>query len=137
MKEKTAPKENKKIVILVEDDPAIIDVYTTAFKNADLDLRVISTGKQAIKIIKESKDGPDGLPSLVLLDLILPDMNGVEVLKEVKTNENTKSVPVFILSNQATLGAEEAGAPKPDKFIIKANITPTQLVELIIQELNK
>jgi len=130
-------KNNKKRVILVEDDPAIIDVYSTAFKNADINLEVISSGERAIRRVKESNESEEGKPDLVLLDLILPDINGIEVLKAIKTDDKTKDVPVFILSNQTSLDLEKAGDIKPDKFIIKANITPTQLVKMLEEQLQK
>jgi len=65
-----------------------------------------------------------------LLDLILPDINGVEVLYEIRKNDATKDIKVFVLTNQ-----QESEMPhsdvKPDKFIVKANTTPTQLLDII------
>jgi len=124
--------ENKKKVFFIEDDPAIIDIYTTAFKSAKINLEVISSGQEAINRIKK---GEDGMPSLVLLDLILPDINGREVLKEIKSNNATKGITVFIMSNDTASDLKEAGAIKPDKFILKANTTPTQLIDLVKKEL--
>lgn len=126
--------KNSKKIILVEDDPAIIDVYSTAFKNSGIDFEVVSMGHEAINAIKEKAEKEDK-PALVLLDLILPDINGMEVLRSIKAEEKTKDIPVYVLSNQTTVESEEPGQIKPDKFIIKANITPTELVKLINEKI--
>lgn len=127
------PKNNKKI-ILVEDDPAIIDVYSTAFKNSGIAFEVVNMGQEAIRVIKEKAEKEEN-PALVLLDLILPDINGMEVLKSMRSEAKTKDIPVYVLSNQTTVEDDGYGPIKPDKFVIKANITPTQLVKLIEEKI--
>ena len=125
---------NKKIY-LVEDDSAIIDIYATIIKKAHFDVEVLSLGQQVLAKIKAIVAGEEPKPDLVLLDLILPDMNGMEILTEMKKNEATKNMKVFILSNQADAQSQMTGVVKPDKFIVKANITPTSLLEIIKEEL--
>ncbi|MCX6722637.1 MAG: response regulator [Candidatus Staskawiczbacteria bacterium] len=122
---------NKKIIFLIEDDVAIIDVYKTVFKVSGIDFEVISWGKQAIDRIKEVQCGIIEKPKLVLLDLILPDMNGVEILREIRGNEKTKDIAVFVLSNYTSEEFSKVDGVKPDKFILKTSITPTKLVKLI------
>ena len=124
-------KKNVKKMILIEDDPAIIDVYKMAMKNTDIDMEVINWGKEAIKEIKEMQEDKRERPGLVLLDLILPDINGVEILKEIKGNDKTKDIIVFILSNYTNIKIEQTDKIKADKIILKTEITPTQLVSLI------
>ena len=124
------PNKIKKI-ILVEDDPAIIDIYSTFIKKANFDVRVISSGQEVINMIKNIEEGTEPKPDIILLDLILPDINGIEVFKEIKKNKKTKDIKIFILTNQQDVQPEQLGDAKPDKFIIKANISPTQLLELI------
>ena len=129
-------KSNKKTIFFIEDDPAIIDVYSTAFKAAGINFEVIVWGKQAIEKIKEVQYGKAEKPCLVLLDLILPDINGIEILKEIKENEKTKDITVFVLSNYTDdkfLQTDTDGI-KPDKFILKTSITPTELVKLIQEQ---
>ncbi|OGZ84258.1 MAG: hypothetical protein A2599_00670 [Candidatus Staskawiczbacteria bacterium RIFOXYD1_FULL_39_28] len=128
-------KNTKKRIILVEDDPAITDVYGVAFKNSNMSLEVINSGEQAIQKIKESSENGEGAPDLILLDLILPDINGIEVLKAIKVDEKTKGIKVFVLSNQTSLNLSQSETIKPDKYIIKADITPTQLVKMVEEEI--
>ncbi len=127
--------QNRKKILLIEDDKAIIDVYETIFKKAHFDVDVISWGKEAIKRMEEVQAQKEAAPDIVLLDLILPDLNGAEVLKTIKTNNITKSIIVFVLTNQESPELHQSSDIKPDKFIIKANVTPTQLLKLIKDQL--
>ncbi len=128
--------DKMKKIILVEDDPAIIDIYQILMKKAGFDVRVISSGQEVINMIKNIEEGAELKPDIILLDLILPDINGTEVFKEIKKNEKTKDIKIFILTNQQDIKPEQLGDTKPDKFIIKANISPTQLLELIKEYLS-
>lgn len=129
-------ESNKKTVFLIEDDAAIIDVYKTAFKAAGISVETMAWGKQAMEKIKEVQSGKAEKPGLILLDLILPDMNGTEILKEIKGNEKTKDIVVFVFSNYTNENSLINGI-KPDKFILKTGITPTELVKLAKEVINK
>jgi len=124
-----------KKVFLIEDDLAIVDIYQTMIKKANFDVEVFNLGQETIKKIKEIETDHGAKPDIVLLDLILPDIDGIEVLKEIRKSNATKDVKVFILTNQENVEPQQLDGVKPDKFITKANITPTQLVELIKKEL--
>lgn len=124
-----------KKIYLIEDDAAIIDIYQMVLEKAGFEVQVISTGEEVMKKVKGIQEGQEPKPDLVLLDLILPDMHGTEILKEIRKNEATKGMVVFILSNQQPTELNQLGDVKPDKFIIKANITPTDLLATIQEEL--
>ncbi len=127
--------EKIKKVLLIEDDQAIIDIYEIMIKKANFDVESISSGQQAIEIIKNIITGEQIKPDIFLLDLILPDINGMEVFREIKKNKETKDIKVFILTNQQESQLQWLDDIRPDKFLIKANTTITQLLELIKQEL--
>lgn len=124
---------NKRI-IFVEDDSAITDIYGMMMKKAKFDVEFMASGDAALKKIKAVQAGEEEKPDLFLLDLVLPDMNGMDILKFLRQDPKTKDVKVFILTNQS-----ESQLPdephKPDKFIIKAHVTPTQLLEMIKEAL--
>lgn len=126
-------EEKIKKVLLVEDDLAIADIYKTVMEKDGFKVEVVSLGEEAIKKIKDLETNKDAKPDIILLDLILPDINGIEVLQEIKKTNITKDIAVFILTNQEN--SQFSNGMKPDKFIIKANITPTQLLGLIKEEL--
>jgi|SRR3989338_9066927 len=125
-----------KKILLVEDDSAILDIYTTVLKKGGFEVESCSLGQDVVKKLQKIESKEESRPDLVLLDLILPDMNGMEVLSQVRKNKAAKGITVFILSNQEQSQIEIPADAKPDKFIIKANITPTQLVELVRKELD-
>lgn len=127
-------KKSDKTVFLIEDDSAIVDVYGAAFKAAGISAEVMVSGRQAIEKIKEVQSGKAEKPGLILLDLILPDIDGLEILKEIKGNEKTKDIIVFVLSNYTNENISVCGV-KPDKFILKTGITPTELVKLVKETL--
>jgi DNA-binding response OmpR family regulator len=123
-----------KKIYLVEDDAAIIDVYSLIIKRADIEVDVISIGADVLKKLQAAEKGEEKMPDLVLLDLILPDMNGMDILSQMKKNPATKDIPVFILSNQTETKIEDASL-RPDKFIIKADTSPTDLLKIIQEQL--
>lgn len=128
-------KKKIKKILLVEDDPAILDIYKIIMEKAGFAVDVIELGQRAINQIKDMAAGNAEKPDMVLLDLVLPDVNGMEVLKEIKKNDATKDIFVFILTNQKNGQSLESDDIKPEKIIIKADITPTQLVKIIEEQL--
>ena len=127
-------KKNKQIV-LVEDDPDIMEIYRAMLQKAGFDVNVISLGGEVIKLMGEVQAGEAQKPGLVLLDLTLPDMNGMDVLAHIRGGSNTKDITVFILTNQQESETTHPAGVKADKFIIKANITPTDLVGYVQEAL--
>lgn len=126
--------EKQKKIYLVEDDPAITDIYATMLKKAKFGIEVLALGQDVLKKVKKIESGEEQSPDLILLDLTLPDINGVEVLREIRNNKATKGIKVFIFSNQENTGLAPDDPVQPDKFIVKANITPTQLIEMIKEQ---
>ncbi len=122
----------KKNILLIEDDFAIIDIYRIVLTSNGFNLETINWGEEALKKIKEMKRGEKAKPDLVLLDLILPDMNGIEILKEIKGQEEIKDLPVFILTNYNNKEIEEeAKKLGVDSFILKTDLTPSDLIKII------
>lgn len=124
-----------KNILLVEDDSAIIDIYQTVMTKNGFTVEVISLGADVIKKVQEISAGGAPRPDIILLDLILPDMNGTEILREVRAHQETKDIKVFILSNQEDVERQLPEGIKADKIMVKANVTPTDLVEIIKKEI--
>ncbi|MEK7209304.1 MAG: response regulator, partial [Patescibacteria group bacterium] len=110
-------------ILLVEDDPFLLDMYSTKFKEVGFDVSVAQDGETGLAKAKEV------MPDLVLLDVVLPKKDGFEVLKLLKSDSQTAGIPVVLLTN---LGLEsdvkrglELGA---QSYIIKAHFTPTEVV---------
>lgn len=127
----------KKQILLIEDNLLAIDIYNTALKEADFEVETITTGEDAIKRIKKIKSN-EKKPDLVLLDLILPDINGINVLEEIRKQEETKGILVFILTNYTDEKLKKMGERLAvDKYLLKTDYTPSRLVEVIKKSLIK
>jgi len=92
-----------KNLLLVEDNPADARLVLEAFKesshNLSIQIQVAQDGEEALEYLKKEKDFCYATtPDLVLLDLNLPKKNGIEVLQEIKEDENLKKIPVIVLS---------------------------------------
>jgi len=113
-------------ILLIEDDPFLVDIYVTQLKGAGYKVEVASDGEAALSKIKELK------PDLLLLDIILPKIDGWELLKTIKRDDQLKNLKVIILSN---LGQKEEVEKGFDfgviKYFIKAEYTPKEVVEEI------
>jgi len=126
----------EKTILFIEDDLPTIEVYKTALEAAGFRVEPIVLGKEALNRIKEINRGKAKKPDLVLLDLILPDINGLEILDAIRKNEKTKDLKVIIMTNYTNKELEEKGLfLKAEKYLIKTNYTPTQLTQLIKKEL--
>jgi CheY-like chemotaxis protein len=122
----------KKTILLVEDEPQIIDVYQTALRGAGFEVESIVMGGDAIEKVKKIRSGQLKKPDLILLDLVLPDINGLEVLKEIRGYPETKDLSVIVLTNYGDGDLEKNGYDLgAEQYLVKAQYTPTQLVALI------
>lgn len=113
-------------ILIVEDDPMISEIYKKKFEAAGLEVAVATDGSEVLSSVK--KDNFD----LVLLDLVLPEMSGGDILKELKSGKYNPNMKVVIFSNLSEKEdrdrAAESGA---DGFISKTQYSPSELVKEI------
>lgn len=118
--------EEKIKVLLVEDDKMIIDMYTLKFTQEGYEVVQAENGKDAVALAKTVN------PDIILLDIILPQMDGFSVLKEIKADPNVKDVPVILLTNLGQDGDVKKGLELgATDYLIKANYTPSQVVDKV------
>ena len=84
---------DKKCVLIVDDDPLIARMYENKMRLDGYDVDVAFNGEEAISSVRKKT------PNLILLDIMMPKLNGVETLKLLKVEEKTKHIPVIILTN--------------------------------------
>lgn len=116
----------KQKIVLIEDDEVLAEVLYSELAEAGFEVSPAFDGKEGLKQVREKK------PDLVLLDLILPEMHGFEVLEELKKSPDTEKIPVIILS---LLGEDEdikkglkLGA---DDYIVKSSHAIAEIVEKV------
>ena len=117
----------KKIKILVvEDETFLVKIYNVKLKKEGYDVTIATDGEQAVKLAEETK------PDLILLDLILPKLNGFEALEQIKAIPALKKTPVVVLSN---LGQDDdikrAKSLGAVDYLIKANFSIQDVVQKI------
>ncbi len=125
------PASAKKIkLLLVEDEKMLADMYTTKFTMEGFDAQKAYDGAAGVAAAKEF------IPDIILLDVIMPKLDGFGALKLLKEDPKTKDIPVILLTN---LGQDEdikkgkqLGAAD---YFVKANHTPAEVVVKVKQTL--
>ena len=111
-------------ILLVEDDRFLIKAVYTKLTQKGFEVVLANDGDEAISKAKTEK------PELVLLDMVLPKKSGFEVLRELKGNPETASIPVFILSNLAQdQDIQEGKALGAEDYIVKSNTSLSAIVD--------
>lgn len=123
-------KNRKKRVAVVEDEQAIQKVLVEWLESEGYEALGITDGQEALEVI------PKQLPDLVLLDIILPEVNGFKVMKELKKNPKTADIPVIVMTN---LGDDEDRKQALDlgarDYLIKAEYDFPAIKEIISEAL--
>lgn len=110
-------------IAIIEDDQTISQMYRMKFEAEGFDVQLADNGKRGVELVKSFQ------PDIALLDLQMPEMNGVEALTEIRKDKHGKDLPVIILTN---MGQEESPAKlkalNVESYIVKADLTPSQVV---------
>lgn len=113
-------------VLLVDDDEFIQDVYATKFEEADLSVTVADDGEEGLEKLREGSYGA------VLIDMIMPKMDGMEFLEAIRDENLAESSSVIVLSNQGQPDdIESAEEFDIDGYIIKASKVPSEVLKEI------
>lgn len=113
-------------ILIVEDDKFLRELISRKLLGEGLKVEEAIDGEEALKKLDTIK------PNLILLDLILPGIDGFGVLERIKDNPSTSAIPVFILSNLGQRDEVERGLKLGAvDFLIKAHFTPEEIMEKI------
>ncbi len=117
-------------IAIIEDDQAISQMYRIKFESEDFEVETADNGKLGLELAEKWK------PDIILLDLMMPEMTGDEMLEKMRKTDWGKDVKVIILTN---MGEQEAPPIIKElgvkKFILKADMTPRQVAEMVKAEL--
>lgn len=121
---------NTQKVAIVEDDQSIAMMYRMKFEAEGYIVQTAENGKLGLALAEEMK------PDIILLDLMMPEMTGDEMLKKLRATSWGKHIKVIILTNSG----EEAAPPEikelgVEAYVVKAQMTPRQVAELVKSKL--
>lgn len=113
-------------VLIVDDEKGVLKMYSEYLKTAGIETIQATDGTTGAKFAHEQK------PDVILLDIIMPRYNGLDVLKDLKADETTRNIPIFLLTNlpEESSGdkARELGAAG---YLVKAQYEPKMIVDVI------
>ncbi|MDR3583021.1 MAG: response regulator [Candidatus Pacebacteria bacterium] len=121
------PERNKKTIMIVEDDIFVMDIYQTKVTQEGFDVVTAENGLEAIKKLEGGAK-----PDLMLLDILMPYMDGLTFLKKKNQNDAWKDIPTILLTNLSQREEIEEGFELGAKdYIIKSHFTPSEVMEKI------
>ena len=115
-----------KKICIIEDEKALLEMYKLKFQAEGYEVCGAGDGTEGLKVITANQ------PDLVLLDLIMPKMDGFEVLKKLRANDATKNLQVYVFSNLGQSSEIDKGMDLgANGYFIKSSMTPTELAKKV------
>lgn len=120
----------KKSILIVEDEPELAEIYQTLLSEAKYDVRLAHNGKEALEAAEARK------PDLILLDLRMPVMDGVEFLEAYDLKAKHPDVKVVVFSNYDMQDEiDDAYRLGADRYVLKAWASPRELLQIVADSL--
>lgn len=119
----------KRKVLIVDDDHFLLNMYSIKFKQSDFEVDTAVGGGEALTKLREGAK-----PDIILLDLVMPAMNGLELLEHIRKENLSPRASIIVLSNQnQSADFERAKSLGIAGYIVKANSVPSEVVEEVIK----
>ena len=123
----------KRKILIVDDDSFLLDMYALKFSQNNFEVYTASGARQAIDKLKGGLN-----PEVMLMDIIMPEMNGFEMLAEINKENLCANCLKIVLSNKSEQkDIDEGNRLGAAGYIVKANSTPTEVIEQVIKILEK
>jgi DNA-binding response OmpR family regulator len=114
---------SKRTIMVVDDNQDIVIIVTTILEAKGYVVQSASSGQEALSLLKGQK------PDLIILDIMMPQMDGLEVLTRLKADQSTASIPVILLTAKIQENDIIAGYKAGAEYYITKPFTPTQVLE--------
>ena len=113
-------------ILIIEDDSLMSRMYQKIFTFQKYDVEVAADGEEGLAKVQQTH------PTVILLDVMMPKMNGLQVLEKLKENPDTKGIPVIMLTNLAgQQDAETALSKGAVKYIVKSDYEPQEVADIV------
>jgi DNA-binding response OmpR family regulator len=112
-------------ILLVDDDPGLTTLLDLIFRRAKFEVIVANGGQEGLKKALEL------VPALILLDIMMPDMSGIDVCKAIRANPDTADIPILILSASSNNSDRDQALDAGANAFIQKPVSPTELVSRV------
>ena len=124
---------DKKKILIVDDDNFLLDMYALKFSQTNFEVHTASSGAEGIEKLQGGL-----VPDVILLDIIMPEMDGFEMLEKMRKENMDSSAVAIILSNKSQQADIDRGqALGVAGYIVKANSTPKEVIDQVVNILSK
>jgi len=126
-------KNSRKKIVIVDDDKFLLDMYSVKFTECGLTVEPCHSAEEALEFLRTAED-----IDAILLDIVMPGLNGFELIQKIKEEKLEKEAALIVLSNQGedsdVAKATELGA---DGYIVKASTIPSEVLEKVLTVIEK
>lgn len=115
-------------ILIIDDEEAVLKMYAEKLTQGDYTVKTSTDGQEGMDMALNDK------PDIILLDIIMPKLNGLDVLRILKSKNETKDIPILLLTNlPEEASGEKAKKLGADGYLVKAQCEPAKLLD----EINK
>ena len=119
-------------ILLAEDDIILSELYSDRLKQEGFIVVHASNGEDALRFVEEYH------PSLIILDIMMPKMNGLDVLKALKENPETETIPgIIVTALVQEIEKISKMMAQADAYVVKSEVLPGQIIEIVKQKLGE
>jgi len=113
-------------ILIVEDDALILRMYQEAFTSEGFEVLFASDGQAGLEMARANK------PTIILLDIMMPKLNGMQMLEQLKADPAISTIPVIVLTNlSSTMDAEKALKLGAVKYVVKSEYKPREVIKIV------
>jgi DNA-binding response OmpR family regulator len=122
----------KKKVCIVDDEAPIREIYKTALKHSGYEVVTAIDGEEGLRVIEKEK------PDIILIDVMMPKINGLELIKTLRSNTSLPQKPIIVMTNMDNQEImQEAGKLDTQFYLVKALFEPKKVVSIVDEVLHK
>jgi len=125
----TVVDKRPRILLFVEDEPDIVELYKIVFEAEGFVVESVFNGQDALSKLKQYSNEDVDRPTVMILDILLPDISGMDILKEIRKNSLFDNTPVIMFTNYSSDKIREEISNIPNtRYLLKMETSPVQLI---------